>query len=85
MQSKDITLKQFFVRKPRVMTLIIIGGFYLYSNLSCILLLYTNESNTPMNSKDNARKPFFVRRGRTDILARMMLYPPPPPFKMAGA
>ena len=40
------------------------------------------ESNTPMYSKDIARKPFFVRTGRTYVRTyvrtRVMLYAPPP-------
>ena len=52
------------------------------------------ESNTPMFSKDIARKPFFVRTGqdirnvrmyvRTDIRTRVMLYAPPPPHYNGG-
>ena len=37
MYSKDITPKPFFIRRSRAITLIIIGGFYLLSNLTCIL------------------------------------------------
>ena len=38
------------------------------------------ESNTPMYSKDIARKPFFVCTGQDvrDVRTRVMLYPPPP-------
>ena len=42
------------------------------------------ESNTPMYSKDIARKPFFVRTGRTDVRTRVMLYAPPPHYKWRG-
>ena len=37
------------------------------------------ESNTPMSLKDIARKPFFLRTGRTrtDVLTRVMLYASP--------
>ena len=63
------------VRRSRPETLIIIGGFYPYSNLNSIIFLYTNESNTPIYSKDNARKPVFERTGRMDVRAGMMLYP----------
>ena len=56
------------------------------------------ESNTPMFSKDIARKPFFVRTGqvvrdvrmyvrtyvRTDVRTRVMLYAPPPHYKWRG-
>ena len=56
-----------------------------------IIYLYIKyESNTPMFSKDIARKPFFVRTGRTYVSTyvrtRVMLYapPPPPPYKWRG-
>ena len=50
-----------------------------------IYLCMKYESNTPMYSKDIARKPFFVRTGRTevrtygstDVRTRVMLYAPP--------
>ena len=37
MYSKDIACKPFFIRISRAITLIIIGGYYLKSNLTCIL------------------------------------------------
>ena len=53
-----------------------------------IYLCMKYESNTPMFLKDIARKPFFVRTGRTyvrtyvrtDVRTRVMLYAPPPPL-----
>ena len=88
MYSKDITRKPFFVWRLRAITLIIIGGFYPESNLTCnfmiIYLCMKFESNTPMVSKDIARKPLFVR---TNVWTNVMLYsppPPPPPLKIAG-
>ena len=60
-----------------------------------IYLCMKYESNTPMFSKDIARKPFFVRTGRTgrtevrtygstDVRTRVMLYAPPPPIINGG-
>ena len=37
MYSKDVARKPFFIRRSRAITLIIIGGFYPLSNLTCIL------------------------------------------------
>ena len=46
-----------------------------------IYLCMKYESNSPMYSKDIARKPFFVRTGRTFVRTyvrtRVMLYAPP--------
>ena len=57
-----------------------------------IYLCMKYESNTPMYSKDIARKPFFVRTGRTyvrtyvrtDVRTRVMLYAPPPAITNGG-
>ena len=59
-----------------------------------IYLCMKYESNTPMFSKDIARKPFFVRTGqdvpdirmyvRTDVRTRVMLYAPPPSINGGG-
>ena len=57
MYSKDIAQKPFFIPRSRAITLIIIGGFYLYSNLTCILCV-KYKSNAPMYSKDIARNHF---------------------------
>ena len=46
-----------------------------------IYLCMKYESNTPMFSKDIARKPFFVR---TDVRTRVMLYAPPPIINGGG-
>ena len=48
-----------------------------------IYLCMKYESNTPMYSKDTARKPFLGR----DVRTRVMIYahlPTPPPLKMTG-
>ena len=49
-----------------------------------IYLCMKYESNTPMYSKDIARKPFFIRMGRTEVRTYRQ-GPPPPPLQMAGA
>ena len=41
MYSKNIARKPFFVPRSRAITLMIIGGLYSWSNLTCILWLYT--------------------------------------------
>ena len=49
----------------------------LYFMIMYLCLKY--ESNTPMFSKDIARKPFFIRTGqdvRTEVRTRVMLYAP---------
>ena len=48
----------------------------LYFMIMYLLMKY--ESNTPMFSKDIARKPFFVRTGQDvrDVRTRVMLLPP---------
>ena len=67
---------------------------YLYFMLIYLCMKY--ESNTPMYLKDIARKPFFVRTGRTYVRTyvctyvctyvrtRVMLYAPPPHYKWRG-
>ena len=56
-----------------------------------IYLCMKYESNTPLFSKDIARKPFFVHTGRdvrtyvcTDVRTRVMLYAPPPIINGGG-
>ena len=49
-----------------------------------IYLRMKHESNAPMYSKDIARKPFFVRTGRTDKGDAICHAPPPPHYKWRG-
>ena len=91
MYSKDIAWKPFLVPRSRAITLknnrwiLSVIEFDLYFMIIYLCMKY--ESNTPMYSKDIARKPFFVRMGqdgRTDVRTRVMLYAPPPHYKWRG-
>ena len=98
MYSKDIAQKPFFIRRSRAITLIIIGVFLSVIELDLyfmIIYLYMKyQSNTPMSSKDIARKPFSVLKGqdvrdvrmyvRTDVRTSVMLYAPPPLINGGG-
>ena len=86
--SKDIARKPFFHSKIKghnsdnngwILSIIELDLYFMI-----IYLCMKYESNTPMFSKDIARKPFFVRTGRTYVRTRVMLYAPPPPHIIKG-
>ena len=72
MYSKDIARKPFFIWRSRAITLInnwwILPIIELDLYFMIIYLCMKYESNSPMYSKDIARKPFFIPRSRAITL-----------------
>ena len=89
MYSKDIARKPFFHSEIKGHNsdnnrwILFVIELDLYFMIIYLCMKY--ESNSPMYSKDIARKPFFERTGRTYVRSDKGDAICPPPLQMAGA